>query len=442
MLSNFFAQFMSKFLTAFFTLEFGIFSILGGIGQPLPETPSDFQPVIRFAVCSDIHLSGENESEEGKNNEEHFLKMLDSMYRYAESCEYGNMDALIVAGDMTGRGKPEQYEQFMGILNKKLKDETQLITVLGNHEFIDYRDDDPTVAYDVYKEYVNEEVDTTYCINGYHFVAASYADDAKTFNGKTEWMSSEIEKAIEDTGDKPVFVIQHPHPFNTVYGSVNWSDFSIKTTLMKYPQVIDFSGHSHYTPTDPRTIWQGSFTAVGTGCTACLMGNLNYISGDQDAPGESGTYWIVEADKDGNVRLQLYDIVNDMFFEKNDYYLTDVAKASAHKYTWGNLKYNDTAPEFPEGSQIGCVKNDDGTVSITFPDAEGYWGAENYKIRVYSGSSDVYAGTVISNYVRAVSDGMTVNIGNVDSGTYSVTVNPYSPYAKGGKALSGEITVD
>lgn len=440
--TNFFAQFMSKFLTGFFTLEFSIFSLFGGVGRELPKTPSDFTPVLRFAVCSDVHLRGETESEGGKKTAEHFEKMLKGVNAYAEECSYDKLDALMVVGDMTNGGAPEEYEQFNAILDENLKDETQRLIILGNHEFIDYRDYDPTIGYDMFKKYIREDVDDHRVINGYHFIGVSYSDDAKTFNGKTAWLKSEIKKAVADTGDKPVFVYQHPQPFNTVYGSVNWGSFEMKTALVGFPQVVDFSGHSHYANTDPRSIWQGAFTAIGTGSTAALMGNLNYISGDEDAPGESGACWIVEVDADGNIRLKVYDVVNDKFFENNEYYLSDVAKQSAHRYTWGNLKSHDTAPVFPENAQIGAVRNENGNVSLTFPDAQCFWGAENYKIVVKNGGSEVYAGTVISNYVRTVSDGMSADIGNIPAGEYKVSITPYSPYAKGGKAISGTITVE
>jgi len=61
--------------------------------------------------------------------------------------------------------------------------------------------------------------------------------------------------------------VQHPHPKDTCYGSWAWGhDKGIVTkTLSAYPNAIAFSGHSHYSLTDDRSIWQGSFTSVGAG---------------------------------------------------------------------------------------------------------------------------------------------------------------------------------
>ena len=79
---------------------------------------------------------------------------------------------------------------------------------------------------------------------------------------------------------------------------------------------------------------------------------------------------------------------------------------------------------------------------LMFPDAAGYWGAEDYKITVKSGAKEVFAATVISDYVRADASMMRVQLGALDPGDYSVTVTPCSPYAKTGASLTGTVTLD
>ena len=96
---------------------------------------------------------------------------------------------------------------------------------------------------------------------------------------------------------------------------------------------------------------------------------------------------------------------------------------------------------FPDGAEITAEKNNDGNTVLVFPNADGYWGTEDYKITVKSGSKEVFASTVVSNYVRADLTQMSVDIGRLDTGKYSVSITPYSPYAKGGKTLNGSIEV-
>lgn len=437
-MSNFLSQLIFKVLSALLSVVFLITGVQSGTKGEEIKTPDDFEPVLRFVACSDIHLDGE----ENQENAIKFANLFKDVYKYAENSEYKKVDAVIVAGDFTGGGAEKEYQMFNKIVEENMKAETQLLTILGNHEFIDYRDVDASVGYDVYKKFINENVDTDVVINGYHFIGVSYDDDGESFTGKMKWLDERLSNATKEDPEKPIFVYQHPHPFLTVYGSVNWGDISMRAVLSKYPQVVDFSGHSHYAPSDPRSVWQGEFTAIGCGSLAAFMGNLNYIEGDKDAPGKSGGAWVVEVDKDGNVSMKLYDVENRMFFDEIDYYFTDLSDPTKRTYNWNKQESLDTAPEFPENSVVTSNINDNGETMISFPEAKGYYYAENYKITVtYENGDVIYEKTVISEYVRATSDDVKVNLGVLESGVYTVKVISYSPYAKKGETLKNNITV-
>ena len=437
-MTNFFSQMISKLLTSVFSFVFLFTGAKSGLTGEELKTPENFKTVLRFIVCSDIHLNGEENQEAAIR----FANLFKDMYDYAENSDYKNLDAVIVAGDFTGGGAEKEYEMFNKIVAENKKEETQILTVLGNHEFIDYRDVDATVGYDVYKKFISENVDTDVVINGYHFVGVSYDDDGKSFTGKTKWLDETLRNATKEDPSKPVFVYQHPAPLFTVYGSVNWGDVPTRTVLSKYPQVVNFSGHSHYAASDPRSVWQGEFTAVGAGSLSAFMGNLNYIDGDKDAPGKSGGAWLVECDENGNVSMKLYDIENRMFFSNVDYYFTDLADSSKRTHSWHKQKSLDTAPEFHAGSTVASFVNENGETVITFPEAKGFYDAENYKITVKSGIKTVYESTVISEYVRATDDDVKVVLGKLESGNYTVKVTAYSPYAMQGGTLQNTITVE
>lgn len=436
---NFFSQLISRLLNSFFGSAFLCSGFKSGFFGKEIKVPDDFKPVLRFIACSDIHLNGE----ENQDSSIRFRNLFKDMYSYAENSDYNKLDAIIVAGDFTGGGAEKEYQMYKKIVSESIKAETQLLTILGNHEFIDYRDVDASVGYDVYKKYINENVDTAAVINGYHFIGVSYDSDGKSFKGKTEWLKERLDNATKETPDKPIFVYQHPHPFFTVYGSVNWGDFDLRAVLSHYPQVVDFSGHSHYAPNDPRSVWQGAFTAIGCGSLSAFMGNLNYIEGDKDAPGKSGGAWLVECDKNGNVRMKLYDIENRMFFSDTEYYFTGLCDASKRTYNWHKRKSLDTAPVFPEKSVINSAVNENSETIIAFAEAKGYYEAENYKISVTdSKNKTIFEKTVISEYVRATDEDVKVNLGNLPAGNYTVKVMAYSPYAKSGETLKNSITVE
>ena len=436
--NNLISQIAYKALTNVWGVAFLPSGVTSGFKGKKTIVPDDFTPVLRFAVCSDIHLDGE----EGQTSAVRFGQLFDDMYTYSASCAYSKFDAMMVAGDFSGGGAEKQYVMYKKITEEKLRPETKLLTVIGNHEFIDYRDVDATVGYTVYKKYISEEMDTDVVINGYHFIGVAYDDNGKTFKTKLSWLKERLDNATAENPEMPVFVYQHPHPFLTVYGSVNWGDTDLRKVLNKYPQVIDFSGHSHYCPADPRSVWQGAFTAVGCGSLAALMGNLNYIEGDKDAPGKSGSAWVVEADSIGNVLMKLYDIENRQFFPGVQYFFTGLHKKNKRTYNWHKLKSLDTAPVFTSGAKIKSTLNEEGETVISFPDAKGFFPAENYKITVIDKNKKcVFAKTVISDYVRANDNDVNVIIGKLNGGEYTVKITAYSPYAKKGGKLTGKISV-
>lgn len=439
MVSNITGQLAHKALTAGIGCLFGLSHIKNPGKGKTHKAPADFTPVLRFAVCSDIHLNGEENQEAAIR----FARLFEDMYAYsAKQTAHSTFDAVVVAGDFSGGGDEKQYQMYNKIIAEHKRAETQVLTILGNHEFIDYRDVDATVGYTVYKKYISEEVDTHTVLNGYHFIGVSYNDDGKKFSAKLRWLDAELKKAVADTPDKPVFVYQHPHPTATVYGSINWGTFEVRKVLQKYPQVFDFSGHSHYAPSDPRSVWQGSFTAVGCGSLSAFMGNLNYIDGDKDAPGKSGGFRLVEADAKGNVRMRLYDIENRVFFENIEYYFTNLTKSNKRTYTWHKQKSLDTKPVFPKNVGVKAEQDSDGNTILSFNSAKGFYEAENYKIAITDKSGKtVWQSTVISDYVRAVGELTTVNVGKLEKGSYAVKITAYSPYAKKGDTIKTAIAI-
>lgn len=436
---NFLSQIIAKIISSAISFVYLFTGYKSGLTGKEIKPPEDFTPILRFIACSDVHLDGNEE----QPNAIRLANLIKDMYKYSELQDYKTVDALMVVGDFAGGGAESEYATFNKIIKDNIKPQTQVLTVLGNHEFIEYRDYDPTIGYDVYKKMISEDVDTDIVINGYHFIGVSYDNNGKTFKGKTAWLREKLQNATNEDPTKPIFVYQHPSPTLTVYGSISWSDLDIKKVLKEFPQVVDFSGHSHYSPSDPRSVWQGEFTAIGCGSLGALMGNLNYIEGDHDAPGKSAAAWLVEVDKDGNIRLKLYDVENRMFFKGNEYYFSNLSDITKRDYTWAKQQSLDTSPQFPEKSKVKNILNDEKETIISFPEAKGYYEAENYKITVKnSDNKKVFEKTVISEYVRATDDDVTVNLGKLEKDTYKVIVTAYSPYTKKGETISTRVNVN
>lgn len=410
-------------------------------GSEMPKAPADFTPTVRFMVCSDIHINGKD----GQQEPERFVDAVKTAYKYAGKQRYSSLDAVCIAGDMTDEGTRRQYEIFLDCVDKSVKKETQLLVCMGNHEFIEWRENHPEgegYAPVVYEEMLGRPQDEHHVINGYHFITVSPDSNGEKFKTKKKWLKAEIEKAISDTGDKPVFVMQHPAPFGTIYGSINWGNISVSEVLKNYPQVIDFSGHSHYPMNDPRSIWQAKFTALGCGTLSYFETELDYIAGNFPYDYQNAAqFYIVEADESGNVRILLYDLITHQFFDR-EYYLTGLADKN-YDYTFNKMKTRDSVPVFDELTTIGTLINNEGETILNFDGAKSNFVTESYKIAVTEGkfikATEVnFSGKYMYLYMD---DTYEVNLGKLKKGKkYTVRITALNAYAQTSEPFVYEFT--
>ena len=211
-------------------------------------------------------------------------------------------------------------------------------------------------------------------IKGYHFISLSTIRDKgpwdDSFNDeKKAFLKAELEKARKDTGNKPIFVFRHPGIPETIVGGVG-GNTEVYSILSAYPQVIDFSGHSHNPVNDPREINQKNITTVGTGSMSYLSTSAGWadfhITGDAKLGKEGAHLRVVEVDEAGKVRIRGLDVISGNFFE-NDAYIVDGYDKSKHVYT-SQRALTAKAPYFKDGSNVK-VDISEGKVVLTFPRA-------------------------------------------------------------------------
>lgn len=430
---------LAKLIAFLYTL---ISVFCGGFGykQELPECPDDFTPVVRFAVCSDVHLNGDENQQEVAR----FRQLFDTVYAYSETQEYKNFDAIVMAGDIATSGRPVEYQMINRILDEKVREGTKVLTCCGNHEYIAYRDVDASEGTRTFEREMNREDCEHAVINGYHFIISSYDETGRTFVKKSAWIDKELKAAVKDTGDKPVFVFQHPAPFATVYGSISWGDPSLPLVLMKYPQVIDFSGHSHYPVNDPRSIWQGGYTAFGCGTLSYYETDLDGISGNFPyEPSQAAQFYIVEADAQGNVHVMPYDLITEQFFD-NDYYLTDLAKRN-YEYSFLKMRLRDKKPVFENNGNIKTSLNEAGETVLTFDGAKDNFITESYKLSVAkNGIIPVFSDNFSGKYMYLfMEDNYEVDLGKLESGEkYTVSITALNAYTELSKPLKYTFTAE
>lgn len=408
-----------------------VIPLLSGCGK------DEFTPVLRFAVASDVHIedNGTTAVEEAR-----LSKMFDMAYAHAEGGDtpYKKLDAVMFVGDFTNRGTTASMERFKSIADGKLRGETKLVVSIGNHEFYSAAD----TAVERYEEVFGVEADEHFLLCGFHFIKLSASGEGFS-DEKLEWLKRELAEAAADTPKLPIFVMQHQHVKGTVYGSTGWGVDGLYEIFKDYPQVVDFSGHSHFPINDERSIWQGDFTAIGTGTLSYTELGLNGVSTDYVFPygpdggyklmaasGERdyGVFQIVEVDKRGNMRVIGFDVDSgEEIFEKR-------LDCPAYKRNLiaENEKIEATpVPAFAEGAECRVII-DDGRVALAVPQARSEAFIESYRAEVYDGGELIGAYYALSGHIfRPIPKEVRIELDGIEpSGKYTVKIYAVNAYGR------------
>lgn len=222
------------------------------------ETSNDS---FRVAVISDTQLPP---TEQDLNNNDTYLQNFKKALTVIKN---NNVDMILFAGDIGDLGTRFAFQTYADAIDEVFGENKPIIqTIMGNH---DYWNKNALTAINhikAFEEITEESPWTHYVVNGYHFIGASPNDGSMTsaYRITSKWLDKELEKASAESDGKPIFVITHNQPENTSYGSEDWGDTTIDSVLSKYPNVISFSGHVHYSLLDERSIWQGGYTVINT----------------------------------------------------------------------------------------------------------------------------------------------------------------------------------
>ncbi|QED46630.1 metallophosphoesterase [Cytobacillus dafuensis] len=232
-------------------------------------------PDLVFPVISDVHI--QRQSDDFLNK---FITTLEQLNKVAPK-----QDAFVVVGDLTDLGTELEYDKLMSAYNPRKQPQAVSMFAIGNHDYWN-----GLSAANSHKRFCEktgmESIFYHKVIKGYHFIVLGTEDGntSGTFSVKQiEWMGEQLKIANNDDPKKPIFVFHHQPIKGTIYGS-EWG-FSqnrdlFYDTLKEYPQVVTFSGHTHYPLDDPRIIHQKDFTTIGTSTGAYLWLDGGRIQGE------------------------------------------------------------------------------------------------------------------------------------------------------------------
>lgn len=377
---------------------------------------SAFVPKIRFIVMSDVHVKPEKDCKELAR----LRTGLRDAYNYAEQSSYNKIDAFVVVGDFANRGAEEEMLNFKEVLDEYIKPETDVTLSVASHEYGAGED----VAKERLRKIFGMHYDAHKVINGFHFISVSSTRGCNFDEPQIEFAEEALKEAAADSMEKPIFFFQHPHISGTVYGSINWGDDALYPTLMNYPQVIDFSGHSHAPINDPRSIHQEHFTSVGTGSLSYFeLDEFDKVYGTVPPDADKcAQFLIVEADENNRVRIMPFDILTEKFFPVT-WKIDSPSEPSEFIYT--DKRYGTrVCPHFSPCTNIETEVMSD-AVKITFGQADINEDRVNdYKITVRNSDKKIVKQICVWSgyYLYDMPETLSVTIKDLPKGKYSVKI--------------------
>lgn len=208
-------------------------------------------PIYRFAVISDTHTSKEN-------NDEDFAKTLDLISSEAEIT-----DGIIIAGDITNHGEPEQITNFYNILSEHCTLDN-VVVATGNHDMGQLNPSAPCRANHIAarNEYFGTNDEKIYYsveIGGIKFIVlgdeGNGSNICKITNEQIDFLGRELASGAAD--GRPCFVICH-WPLMWAHGNaILWpivapggcigisTSTKIESLMRQYKNTYYISGHLH-----------------------------------------------------------------------------------------------------------------------------------------------------------------------------------------------------
>lgn len=407
-----------------------------------PDTESKTFTVdgdLKVGIISDSQLPPTKEEDDGifKQNLINALSGLKAQ----------DVNMIIFAGDVSDEASNYAYDQYVDCYVKVFgadKSKWPIVqTIMGNHDY--WGGHDGMLSKSSYRKRFEEKLGispyTHYVVNGFHFIGASPQQGSPMENQHAtmiDWLDGEIAKAVANDATKPVFVITHNSAENTVYGSEDWGDKKLYDVFKKYPQVVNISGHLHYSILDERSMWQGDFTAFSTqsvSYTELEVGKANGTVPPNSAITPMGEIMEFGSDKILIKRMNFGKIDAETgaygVEEKADRRWELPLNISKDKFTYTNAikQQNNKSPEMTATS--GSFRNDGDKTFVSWLSGKDDDFVHSYKL-VWSGTKQLET-LYFTDFINGIADmkeQVEYQVYDVPAGTYNVKVYAVDSFGK------------
>ena len=227
-------------------------------------------PNLRFGVVSDIHIGGKPDA----------AQQLEKVLRWFAS---ERVDAVLCPGDIAHSGNIRELEAFADAWHKVFPDDgVELMISTGNHDIdawggrwknfteermlaerFNYKDN----LEKTWKRLFNQKWELIWRreVKGYTFIGAQWSSLKPPIEAYMREIAVDATRRVPS--DKPFFYCQHAHPRGTCHVGTSCVDGGESVrALTPFANAVAISGHSHFSISDERTVWQGAFTSIGAGC--------------------------------------------------------------------------------------------------------------------------------------------------------------------------------
>lgn len=306
-----------------------------------------------------------------------------------------DIDILVNAGDFTDQATEEAYQNYKKIFDSVYGENDRPITsmIMGNHDywlpmFVDcWEIPFKSKMRNRFMEYTGEKSPWTHkVINGYHFIACSPTSgdmDDSAYEKKIDWLKSQIEMAVKEDSNKPVFVITHSNP----KGTVNYKDGgceNLNELFSQYLQVVSISGHTHASLMSESSIWQGEYTALNTQCLSYVSSGMGDVVQEDDSFAADNPIELIMEIENDKITIRRYSILTGEEV-KDPWVIKLPVNKDEFTYTDEKREAESVAPTWNEGWNLQVTNDENGTW-LSFPAAVHPDLVETYKLEFLSSS--------------------------------------------------------